>query len=365
MGKIIVFGIGNVGKAFIRHDTYNELKEKYEEIYYYDNNETIKDKSIQIKKSSNLCDGDVLITSKYWREMYRECVLKKANVIGILPSIEEGISSYKDLCKKTYNYYENDEMIVFNKNKEMVLKRNEEEFEKTGNIFGNFEEIAIMLSNLCNYSLLHPQCPASKIEKKEILSSKIVYKLLDELSNIGFNGGVCFHIYNEPTIDPRLFKFIEYAKRVMPKCTVRLYSNGYYLNQLMIDEYIEAGVGAINTTGYGKMEFDRLTSYNASIPYSVLFGNLDERLNYYNENEKDNLFIGEKCRTFLNQICVYSNGDIGLCCLDYKHPYGFGNVENESLESILSSKKIVELQSRLLEGNRSDCSLCRNCGWSR
>ena len=365
MENLIIFGMGQVGKALIKSEIFEELKYKYEEICYYDNNPNTIDTITEIKRCSDISGGNVLITGKYWREMYIECVLKKATVVGILTSMVDGICSYKDLCIKTNSYYENDEMIIFNHNKKNELNINIEKYERTRQLFGNFKEVAIMLSNLCNYAYKHPQCPASKIKEKEILPSKVVYKLLDELSNDGFAGEICFHIYNEPTIDPRLFKFIEYAKLKMPDCTVRLYSNGYYLNEVMIDDYIDIGVGVLNTTGYGKNEYDRLTSYDVAIPYSVLFGNLDERLDFYSEKNKMGNFDIKKCHAFLNQICVYSNGDLGLCCLDYKHPYKLGNVKNETLEKILNNPRVVEVQSKLLMGDRSVCSLCQNCGWSR
>ena len=97
--------------------------------------------------------------------------------------------------------------------------------------------------------------------------------------------------------------------------------------------------------------------------YSVLFGRLDERLNIYGDRKK--AISDEPCRTFFIQVCIYSNGDIGLCCLDYRHPYGLSNIYETSLKDTLNSEQIVLLQKALLSGNRSVYSICKNCTWSR
>jgi phosphatidylglycerophosphate synthase len=43
----------------------------------------------------------------------------------------------------------------------------------------------------------------------------------------GFDGVIAFHIYNEPLIDPRLFSFIEYARRICPQGRILILTNGF------------------------------------------------------------------------------------------------------------------------------------------
>lgn len=152
----------------------------------------------------------------------------------------------------------------------------------------------------------------------------------------------------------------------MPACFVRIYSNGYYLDQNLIKEYVEAGMDAMNTTGYGESNYIRLIEYDVSVPYSVLYGHLDERLDYYDKIKgTGDTSLKSSCATFLDQICIYSNGELGMCCLDYLHPYALGNVCNNTLESILRNKRIIQLQEKLLQGDRREIILCQNCGRSR
>ncbi len=272
--------------------------------------------------------------------------------------------SYKEMCIKNDCTYKNDLFISYENEGIKERDRGTRQFKHSGLIFENINEVAIMLSNLCNYAAVHTKCPANKISNKEILSLKTVYGILDELADVGFKGTICFHIYNEPIMDPRLCIFMKYAKEKMPKCKIRLYSNGYYLNQIMVDDLISLGMDALCVTGYGKSEYIRLMSLVVDIPYMVIFGNLDERLDYYKSTDIVKL-KGSICKTFFTQTTVYSNGDIGLCCLDYKHVYGLGNVYENSLKECLNSERVVEIQKRLLRGDRTVCNLCMNCEWSR
>lgn len=82
--------------------------------------------------------------------------------------------------------------------------------------------------------------------------------------------------------------------------------NGYYLGKNMIDEYKEIGMGSLCVAGYGPIEYERLDWYR-SCNKNVIMNNLS-------------------CANFLHQVCVYSNGNIRMNCLDYKHPYSLGNV---------------------------------------
>lgn len=78
------------------------------------------------------------------------------------------------------------------------------------------KRVSIELSNLCNYASIHKKCPINKIKSPIILSSKIVYSIFNTLKKFSFSGQIAFHTYNEPLIDPRLFKFIEVAKKSCP-----------------------------------------------------------------------------------------------------------------------------------------------------
>lgn len=262
------------------------------------------------------------------------------------------------------NDYKNESYLEHLKNREQRICDACNNFLETNDLFRNITEVAIMLSNLCNYATIHKRCPASCTRRQEIVSGDHVRMVLKELADIDYSGIICFHIYNEPTMDPRLFMFIKETKEMLPKSNVMMYTNGIYLNKSMMNEFHEIGMDIISATAYGEEEFDRLIKLDIGIPYHVIHGNLDDRMDYYDRDYTIKPPI-EVCRSLLVQIPIYSDGELGLCCLDYKHPYKMGNVFESGLKTVLSEKKVIDFQRALLSGDRSSYPICDRCGWAQ
>lgn len=228
-------------------------------------------------------------------------------------------------------------------------------------IFSQMRRISFELSNMCVYSHIHKRCPTAWEKEKIILPSSIVKNVIDELSKIDYTGVIAFHIDNEPLIDPRLFTFINYATEKCPNCKVHILTNGFYLNQTMAEELCDAKVWLIMTSAYDIEEFKRLKSLKVNTAYRVFYSVLDSRKFMYNRKE---LNLNKACFALLNDVSVACTGDIIPCCLDWKHMHSFGNLNEESLESILNSKEITKICIDLAGGKR-DLHLCKRCNWGR
>ena len=366
---IILWGIGNTLYNFMKTQSYNELKKQ--EIILYDKYKKIDQyESISVisniwEKSIVECIDKIIIVSYSWQEIYSECINNQIEdkKIQIFDISDQMLKSYYTMCYDNYTFYQNSLMIEFKTREKTNSQAAYKAFEKDSNIVRNARYVNIMLSNQCNYATIHKLCPASCKSAKEIMQTSLIRMIYKDLNESGFRGILQFHIYNEPMNDPRLFLLIKEAKEVLKNVTISLYTNGFYLTDDIIPDLYENGVDILTTTGYGLEEYHRLMKLNIEIPFFVLGGNLDSRLDWY-ESKNPVKSVDERCGCFLNSINIYSNGDIGLCCLDYKHPYGLGNVKEMRLSEIMKQEKIIELQKELLVGDRTRYALCNNCGWS-
>ena len=217
------------------------------------------------------------------------------------------------------------------------------------------------LSNICNYASIHPQCPVSWAKGKIILSSKIVKSVLDQLGADGFHGYLAFHRYNEPTNDPRLFEFIAYARKKVPRAKIRLLTNGSYLTQTLADDLYDIGVNILEVSSYNLKEHDRLIKLKVKIPYIVTFQILDNRKTIY-DTEKKNLF--KPCFAHINDITINCEGKMPICCLDWKNQVVFGDLKKDSLKKILHSRFFLRSFKLLSRGTRN-LDICSRCDWSR
>lgn len=238
------------------------------------------------------------------------------------------------------------------------VRKNEVE---DSNIFKYTSRISIELSNLCNYAEIHKKCPLNLVTEPTILPAKIVLSVLDNLKRNDFKGIIAFHTYNEPLIDPRLFKFIEYAHNVCPDNEIYICTNGFYLNQTLLDELVDSGVSKVQVSAYSKMEFKRLSKLKSSISFNVGMQELDDRLHLYERKENNTT---KPCYAPLNEIIIAREGCISLCCLDWQRLHTYGNLYEQTLEEIIRAGELHAVYNRLSKGDRF-LPICNKCGWSR
>lgn len=72
------------------------------------------------------------------------------------------------------------------------------------------------------------------------------------------------------------------------------------------------------------------------------------------------LNLRRNCGRPFREMTIAYNGDVTLCCDDWRHEYVCGNVSEESLESIWAGKKMEAARARLFQKDRS-WGLCKYC----
>ncbi len=68
-----------------------------------------------------------------------------------------------------------------------------------------------------------------------------------------------------------------------------------------------------------------------------------------------------KCEDVYNRMCIYSNGDVGLCCVDYNGFYNMGNVIHEDPIEIYNNKIFTRFRNKMEQGKILELEECRQC----
>lgn len=222
--------------------------------------------------------------------------------------------------------------------------------------------VSFELSNLCQYASMHKQCPLHLTESAIILPQAIVLNVLDTISSWGYTGIIGFHTYNEPGIDPRLFTFISYARIKCPKSHIVIMTNGFYLDNNLVNEYMAVGVNEMFISAYSEKEYKRFSNIQSQLKININKPVLDKRLDIYDrpEIQADNKI----CLAPYNELMITREGYVGLCCLDWRRDQCFGDLRDQSLEEILVSDKMINAYENLSCGNRV-FDICKRCDWSR
>ncbi len=237
------------------------------------------------------------------------------------------------------------------------------------NIFGETYHVYIELSNLCNYAYMHKGCLASRQTEKRILPADKVYNIIDTLAKYKYGKGksLSFYNYSETLNDPRLFKFIEYARKKLPDCDLIVGTNGWYLNDVMAMELYDVGVDLILVTSYTSNEHIRLVKIKNYVAEQFKRGNLkafmirrvkqmDCRLN----------MTGKKgaCYAPLTELILSSSGDLRLCCIDVRQDGEYGNIHKKDFEQIMIDvyPKFYDLRQQLIKSDRQ-LEICEKCSF--
>ena len=233
------------------------------------------------------------------------------------------------------------------------------------NPLDGIRQVQIELSNQCPLAYQHPKCPAHWVKEPKTLPSKIVWEVLRTLEYADYDGEVMFSIYNEPLTDPRLTDFLEGLKLGAPHASAYIITNGYGLDQNLLDALVEAGAQRVLANGYTEKEAERLSAFKAKCKYRVRHDTLDDRMEMY---DREPLDLDWPCRAPLRNLAIWHTGEVGLCCRDWKRSGVFGNLHTQSLEAILSGPTRQRAITLLGEGNRrATYEVCRRCDrrWRR
>lgn len=221
--------------------------------------------------------------------------------------------------------------------------------------------VLLELSNLCHYATEHKKCPLHLEETPNILSQKIILHVIDTLGSWPYKGNVSFHAYNEPGIDPRLFMLIAHTRKKCPDATISIMSNGYYLDENLLNEYKEIGVNEIFLSAYSEKDYLRFSSYQSDLKVVIQRPKLDDRLALY---EREELASDKPCHAPYSELMITREGYVGLCCFDWRRQVVFGDLNSEGLEEILTNKQMITAYEDLIHGKRV-FNVCRRCDWSR
>jgi len=186
---------------------------------------------------------------------------------------------------------------------------------------------------------------------------------MEILSGQRYSRKICFHTYNEPTMDPRLQHLIRVARTACPKSDIFIYTNGAILDQTLLNELAEAGASSFRVSAYDDSEYERLIKLKTDIRFKVNRVEIEktwiERIGVYDLPENGST---EPCYAPLTDIQITHAGKVRLCCVDWKSRITFGDLHRETLRKVLP--RLHEIYEKLSKGERI-FPLCRRCGTRR
>lgn len=157
--------------------------------------------------------------------------------------------------------------------------------------------------------------------------------ILEWLRGYGYTGRIGFLLHCEPTLDTRMSRWIDKAREMLPKVKLEAATNGIlkpsFLKKLDHVDVVEAGSRKVATSRAGNVCACK-------------------------EIEARGVLRPSPCPIPLETMCIAANGDVLLCCQDWRHEAVVGTVKDldaarEKQLSLLPKVHTLELE------------ICRDC----
>lgn len=110
--------------------------------------------------------------------------------------------------------------------------------------------VVIEISSYCNRHCTY--CPVSQVDRSstnKVLPEQEFDKIIHNLAEISYAGGVCLNLYNEPTSDRELLLArIRAARQSLPNSRIYFSTNGDFLNPEYVRAMVDAGLSELYIT---------------------------------------------------------------------------------------------------------------------
>ena len=225
---------------------------------------------------------------------------------------------------------------------------------------GIFSHIEIGTIDGCNRSC--EVCPTTLNPRPNgLMGEGLFRKIIDELGEIGFRGKIHPHFYGEPLLDERLPEFIGYARTVLPKSQIVIWTNGDLLTKKLLEELVMKGVDRFIVSRYN--ENGQLSELGPAQRKRVRYKQFSDNTYLFNRGglvKPRHVRQLGNCYYPSNVVVVDCQGNVVLCCNDYKSKYIFGNLKSERLMDVWDKNGYSEARENLRRGD-FNLEICRIC----
>lgn len=379
MKKIAIFGAGEYGRK--------ALKEIGEEnvISFIDNNSekwgseiggiTVFSGGVHDFKTA-FPNSNILVAVKQFDEICSELELQEIDYEVYFPRQV----FYGDKERLLVNPYENRKLQLTESDvdkhiNEEIVQQLKSHTKALMRQIPMFNHIEIETYNRCNGGCEF--CPVSvKNDKRKecFMEEKLFYKIINELSEIGYDGCIALFSNNEPFLDERIINFCRYTHDMLPYSKTHLYTNATVLSlekfvdvidlldEIIIDNYNSSlklikNVNDIYEYCKGNVLLEQKVTIVLRNPKELL----ESRGGYSPNREANDLCKELRCTHPFRQMIIRPDGKVSLCCNDALGITNMGDVNKQSLYDVWYNDKFFNVRKKLYDYGRGAIDFCKYC----
>ena len=274
----------------------------------------------------------------------------------------------------------------------------------------------------CNFCPCNNSNEAIKSRRKT-MNFELFKKIIDDMSEFNTKIRVVnLYAYGEPLLNPYFGDMLKYLKNKDVCNEIRVTSNGSLLTDELCEKMVENGLDMFRLSLYGLSDEEYLVNTGVNIDYSKLKSNIAYlyELNKKNEgslkislkaassfinsekklhqlyadfsvitdylyvenieevwpefllfNKYENLSYAPRkyaqeeqsslCSYLFTTMMIYSNGDVGICDVDWKHETKYGSALNDSIVNLWNGNTLRNLRLKFCQNPVPPIDFCKSC----
>ncbi|MCT4541927.1 MAG: SPASM domain-containing protein [Vallitalea sp.] len=239
--------------------------------------------------------------------------------------------------------------------------------------FPLFQTIEIETINRCNGKCSF--CPInSNIDPRpfKMMDKTLFCSIIDQLSEINYEGSIGLYSNNEPLLDNRLFEFLDITRKKLPNATLYLFTNGSLLTTHKFDKLMEyldwITIDNYNDNLILNKPVEEVYEHALSKPYKNkvhIYLRKENEILLNRSGQADNrsskrIKLKSTCLYPFEQVVIRPDGKLSLCCNDATGKVTMGDLTKDTLLDIWYGEKYTNIRYNMLK-NRSLNYLCKDC----
>ena len=264
--------------------------------------------------------------------------------------------------------------------------------------------------SVCNAKCLFcPHSSSPELIPHGRMEDALIHKIVNECSR-HLVGRISPYLTNEPLMDKRMPDILRLIRKKVPFAKTKINTNASLLTEEMSRKILDSGLSQIwfSVNGYSpetyrasmNLDFEttmrnidyflalkkklgkkrpsvRVTTLRTKLVEHELEGaarywaergvdfadhHMDNRAGESAQGLSSNKAHRKRnCDLFLKQAYIVENGDMILCCHDWRQTVVLGNVTEKSIKEVWNSPAFLDRIYEYFAGNFDNLEICRNC----
>lgn len=238
--------------------------------------------------------------------------------------------------------------------------------------------ISVETINRCNGTC--PFCPCNIRDESRPymeMSDKVFNKIISDLRKIKYSGTLMLLANNEIFLDKKIMDRIKIARKRLPKCHMKIITNGKLLTKKIFDELNdnklvdEMVINNYNSSTKLNPQVQKIydlyrdKDLNMEVVINIRYANevLSNRAGTSPNKKETKKVIKDYCVLPYTDININPEGNLLICCCDATEKTNLGNIMDDSLINIFNNEKYRTIREKMKKG-RHNYAFCKYCDFN-